>query len=779
MARFNRCVGFLFVVSVAGLVFFLSAPTVLGDTPPHDPDHWPSASTHALFGPDVTIGNVEQPSEVALGGTASVHLTLGTNEWSVDRALMGVSIPTGWEVLSFTSTGANNYTFSRDPPRTLLFDQHYPRPGYGWYVGVADSAVMNPGESVVTIQVRTEGQVGVYYLDYWGCHEYATKFPNDWDYEHAITVTAPEGLFLRNPEPERMGLPGQVLTHTLYLYNLGTAGFENVALSATSAAGWPHELTPSNVDLLTSLGSVPVLITQTIPAAAAPRDVEILTVSAASTLHPGVEASATIRARVLAHPWLQTYLGTAGAQAGLADFVSLFDGTHQVGLDYPYRITDLCAAPNPVDRLAFAWEGELATSSSRGGPYDDEAPFGVHIGYSMVYSNAEPVVTPTWLTGNDVPRTHNREPSIAVEPTHSNVMIAWYANASGGINEVYYTVRDSQGYEVKPATTVTGAEDDYMPVAGAFSDGRFLLAWQRLGTSSFYDVYYQVFDANGSPVTSPINLTQNTNLLYEPREPRLVRLSGGRMLILYEYVYSSVHGTHHVYFAVVDSGGNLLHGPTNLTPGRSAKQFGATGVEMGGKVLVAWLQQIGQFAEQVPNNYVVNTLINGADYSSLTPSPLENPYSGLAQNLSLTKDGVGHAILTWQGVQGVGNHSTIYYALFGSSGSLQSGPRIYKRMPDRSLWMHERGRASGPLFEAPTPAPTPTPTGTVTPTPTATPTATATSTPTATSTAGPTATPTSTPTATATGEATPTPTSTATATTVPVRGWLPLVLKRK
>ena len=74
--------------------------------------------------------------------------------------------------------------------------------------------------------------------------------------------------------------------------------------------------------------------------------------------------------------------------------------------------------------------------------------------------------------------------------------------------------------------------------------------------------------------------------------------------------------------------------------------------------------------------------------------------------------------------------------------------------------LNERGRASGPLFEAPTPtataSPTPTRTSTPgkTPTPTATRTATSTPTATATSTAGPTSTPT----------ATPSPTSTPTVT---------------
>ncbi|MGQ9585790.1 MAG: COG1470 family protein [Anaerolineae bacterium] len=744
-----------------------------------------------LSGCTIVNGSLVQPALANLGEVITVTLVANASQGdTTGRALGGVCLPEGWEVLSCTSAGANTYTFSRDEARAALFEQHYPRPGYRWHVGVADSSTVNAGDSTVTIRMRVGGSVGVYYLDYWSGHEHFTKFPNDWDYAHPITVTAPMGLFLENPRSDRAGLPGQMLTHTLRLYNLGTLGSESAALSAVSTAGWPFDLAPPDVNLLASMGGVTVFITQTIPPGAAPGDVETLTVAATSTLHPGVEAAATLRTRVLPHPWLQTYFGTAGAQGGRADFVSLFDGTHQVGLAFPYRVTDLSVAPNPVDRLAFAWEAQPATAASVSSDPHEEALAGENIGYTLVYSNAAPVVTPTWLTSAGDPRANNVDPSIAVEPTLGNVMVAWRGSA-GGINEVYYTVRNSQGGLVKGTTTVTGAEDDYMPVVEAFSDGRFLLAWQRLSTTFRYDVFYQVFDRNGNALTAPLNLTQNPSFLYEPREPRLVRLPGSRMIVLYEHMMAGTGGSHHVYFAVVDSSGNKLHGPVNLTAGQTRKQFGATGVEVGGNALVAWLERIGAFAEEVPNNRAMYTLIHGTTYAFTMPLPLENPHSGLAQNLSLTKDRSGHAILTWQGVQGVGNPSAIYYALFGESGLVVAGPELYKGMADRDLLMDGRGRSSGPLFEAPTPTPTPTATPTRTPTPsptptaTTTPTSTPTATPTATNTPGPSPTstltdtpsPTATPTATHTASPTVTPTPTATPTRSTFATWLPLVLK--
>lgn len=741
-----------------------------------------------LSGCTIVNGSVSHPATVTIGEVITITLTANASQdHDTGRALGGVSLPVGWEVLSCTSTGANTYTFSPDAGRAALFEQYYPRPGYRWHVGVADSTTVHAGDSTVTLRVRVGDQVGVYRLDYWSGHEHFTKFPNDWEYAQPITVTAPLGLFLESLDPQRTALPGQVVTHTVTLYNLGMSGPETVDLAAASSAGWPVDLAPAHVDSLVSLGSVPIVVRVTVPSGALPGMLDTLTVTATSTANPGVGATVEIQTRVLAHPWLLTYFGMPSAQMGLADFLSLFNGTHPVGPAYPYRVTDLVAAANAVDRSAFAWEAKLATSAA----LTEEQQEQENIGFTLVYSNGVPVATPTWLTSPGNPRARNLEPSLAVEPTQGHVMVAWRGTAQGGINEVYYTVRDAQGNVVRPPSTVTGPDDDFMPAVEAFSGGRFLLAWQRLSSTTYLnDILFQVLDPRGAPVTAVRNLSGNTSPLYTPQEPRLVPLPGDRVVVLYERVMALGGGTTHLYFAVVDASGNILYGPANLTPGRTAKQFGATGVAVGGNALVAWLEQIGKFAETEPNNRVLYTLIRGTDYAFAAPTVLENPYSGLAQNLSATTDGAGHVVLTWQGAYGVGNFPTVYYALVDSEGHLLDGPAVYRRFGERGLWMHERGRASGPLLEAPTPEPTPTQTPTVTPTPSATPTPTATPTstatptptasptPTATSTAGPTPTPTASPTATDTATPGPSPTPTATPAQPAGRIWLPLVLRQ-
>lgn len=731
-----------------------------------------------LSGCTIVDGSVVQPALVTVGQEITITLTAhASQDFDTGHALGGVSLPGDWEVLSCTSAGANAYTFLRDEARAALFEQAYPRPGYRWHVGVADSTVVRAGDSTVTLRVRVGDEVGVYRLDYWSGHEQFTKFPNDWEYAQPISVTAPLGLFLESLEPQRTALPGHVATYTMTLYNLGTAGPESVALTATSSAGWPVDLAPAQVDALASLGAVPIVLTLTVPPDAPPGSLDTCTVTAASAIHPGVEATVAVQTRVLPHPWLQTYFGMPSAQGGRADFVSLFNGSHLVGPAYPYRVTDLAAAAQPVDRLAFAWEAKLAASASGLAEEQQEEE---NIGFTLVYSNGVPVATPTWLTRPGNPRPRNLEPALAVEPAQGRVVVAWRGVAPGGINEIYYTVRDALGNVVKPASTVTDSDDDYMPAVEAFSGGRFLLAWQRLSATTFlYDILFQVLDSQGMPVTAVQNLSGNTSPLYTPQEPRLVPLPGDRMVVLYERAMALSGGTQHLYFAVVNAAGNVLYGPVNLTFGRTAKQFGATGVPVGGSALVAWLEQVGRFAEDVPDCHVLYTLIRGSDYAFAPPTSLANPLSSLAQNLSATTDGAGHAILTWQGVSGPGNLPTIYYAVLDSEGRVLDGPAVYRRFAERGLWMHERGRASGPLLEAPTPEPTSTPTPTVTPTASPTPTPTATTTPTATSTAGPTSTPTATPTATdtATPEPSPTPTPTTTPALPAGRAWLPLVLK--
>jgi hypothetical protein len=241
----------------------------------------------ALSGCTIVDGSVVHPALVTVGQEITITLTANASQdHDTGRALGGVSLPVGWEVLSCTSTGANTYTFSLDAARTALFEQHYPRPGYRWHVGVADSTTVHKGDSTVTLRLRVGDQVGVYRLDYWSGHEHFTKFPNDWEYAQPITVTAPLGLFLESLPPQRTVLPGQVVTHTVTLYNLGTSGPESVDLAAASSAGWPLEVAPAHVDLLPSLGAIPVVVTETVPSGALPGSAETLTVTATSSAMP-------------------------------------------------------------------------------------------------------------------------------------------------------------------------------------------------------------------------------------------------------------------------------------------------------------------------------------------------------------------------------------------------------------------------------------------------------------------------------------------------------------
>ncbi|MBC7225499.1 MAG: hypothetical protein H5T59_14695, partial [Anaerolineae bacterium] len=134
-----------------------------------------------LAGCTIVDGSVSQPAVVTVGQEITITLVANASQdHDTGRALGGVSLPDGWEVLSCTSTGANNYTFSSDAARAALFTQHYPRPGYRWHVGVADSTLVHAGNSTVTLRVRVGERVGVYRLDYWSGHEHFNKFPNDW-----------------------------------------------------------------------------------------------------------------------------------------------------------------------------------------------------------------------------------------------------------------------------------------------------------------------------------------------------------------------------------------------------------------------------------------------------------------------------------------------------------------------------------------------------------------------------------------------------------------------
>jgi len=121
----------------------------------------------------------------------------------------------------------------------------------------------------------------------------------------------------------------------------------------------------------------------------------------------------------------------------------------------------------------------------------------------------------------------------------------------------------------------------YDPRITATDDNRFVVAWEkevRESGNRIEDVFYTIRDTNGGVVKGLTNFTNaSTNSGYY-YDPALTGLSGNRALLAY-------HGPDGISYAVLDSAGNIVKGATSTgDDGRRPDAVQMTN----GNVLLAW-----------------------------------------------------------------------------------------------------------------------------------------------------------------------------------------------
>lgn len=136
----------------------------------------------------------------------------------------------------------------------------------------------------------------------------------------------------------------------------------------------------------------------------------------------------------------------------------------------------------------------------------------------------------------------------------SNFVISWrrYEDRDdGSLNDIYYTVRNTGGYIVKPITQYTydtpGSSEGYVsPNLAKLFGNRVLVTFRR--NSDGY-IQYGVLDSAGNPVKGHTTTGGYGNA------PDAVQLSGGNILIAM---------SNSMKYVILDSAYNVISGPTYL-----------------------------------------------------------------------------------------------------------------------------------------------------------------------------------------------------------------------
>jgi len=408
-----------------------------------------------------------------------------------------------------------------------------------------------------------------------------------------------------------------------------------------------------------------------------------LTMAAATTAFP-------------ADGWVQAFSDTWAPDES-TDTEQYLDIAHS-GLVLPVQVTNdedepggpPAVADYPIETIVVVWAG----------PWQIEDREWNNIEYATFDVDGNLVLPITQLSDNGPSPDWDSfagDPVPAVGPTSGNVLFAWsqYRHLGPGVyyTEIYLAVRGPDGTEIRGpsqiASTFAYFEEVLDPAAAAFANGFFLVAWSHShsGGEARGDVYYVVLNTTGDILVGPTNLTGNPAGQHDG-DVRATRLASGHVLL----TWTGQHGLgSQIYYAVLSSAGRVVLAPSRL----SDAPYGVGGSDAAGllnrNIIVAWEESGAQANE----SQIAYAMLNST-YTATLPLPIATKFltnSLEAENyaVSLARDGGDNAVLTWRGSDG----RNVYAAVVGNDGQVRTWPEILTAARGTSLDIDATGAGCG------------------------------------------------------------------------------------
>jgi len=530
----------------------------------------------------------------------------------------------------------------------------------------------------------TYSAVRVRLNDNWGDQVY---------YDYRFIVCREPAVDLDPAERQRFAQPGATVVYTQTVTNY-TMGVDSFTLSA-SGNGWPTTFWDGTTQI-NSVGpladgeSSTFTVRVEVPANADMGNSDLATIRAQSVGSPPISDTASLRTAIMVYPWAQAF-SDHWAPDGSSDREQYLDIARLSGV-VTARMTDDLRWQNGAPAVAAYPRGAIVAAWT--GPYMWNGTAGyINIEYAAFDTNGNAVVPITQVSDNVSATIYTSDwnPVLAVAPTNGNVLIAWhrYEDDSAGNwrYNIHYALRGPDGSEVLSPTALTTntgpSVRDGSPGAAAFSDGRFVIAWDHWDDASgASDIYYVVLDSIGGVIAGPLNLTNNP-ANHSDYQPRANRLADGNVLLTWSgYHDSSADIYYAVYYAVLDSAGGVVH-PVTLLADMPYSAHGPDAVGLhNGNTLIAW-EQWGHYPEG--GSQIVYTVLDDTYTVTAAIQTLTNTLEIRNYDVSVARDGDDNAVLTWRN----DTNYRIYYALVDNTGGVLTWPMVLHTT--RSGWL-EIGR---------------------------------------------------------------------------------------
>jgi uncharacterized repeat protein (TIGR01451 family) len=494
--------------------------------------------------------------------------------------------------------------------------------------------------------------------------------------------------------------PGGSASFQIPAHNTGDLGNDVYDLTLSSA--WPISafrsdgvtpLTDTDQDGRVDTGAVSqgdteiVVVTIQAPGGVGVGDANTATVTVRSSLDPERSKTVTLQTAIPA-PFAQVYRD--GYDGTMSLYLAQAGGQHTKKVAENWWGYDLSAAEAPNGNFAYLWQ--------RGRCLDGPCHVYVsEIQYALLNRYGETVRGVSKLTDHSgaTIATYDVYPAVAVAPD-GRIGVLWYRYLYQSVNNssqynynIFFAILDVLGnVAYGPANltdnTAWGYPSSTPDVPGfsntqiaATADNRFVLAWQKYhrpsGCSSndcsLTDVYYAVRASNGSQVRGVTRFTEDTTgSSWESYDgPNLTALTGNRALLTW-----SRGSDGDVYYAVLDSAGNVVKDKTNLSgDGGSMYDYYPDAAQLAdGKIVVAWTgmySPVTRFA-----------VLDAANNRIVDPTELVNPAAPTGDSyVSVAADSAGRAVLTWMDFDYYSRRN-LYYALIDGSGRILTQPMIFR-----------------------------------------------------------------------------------------------------
>lgn len=517
----------------------------------------------------------------------------------------------------------------------------------------------------------------------------------------AVRFTRPAAAARLQVNPPVQGTfvrAGETRDFSLTIRNTGDTGADVFDLATSSV--WPFNLfyadgvTPlsdSDSDTIIDTGwlspgsALTFIARLQTPSGAAAGDANAAAILAQSSLNPAKNKTITLQTAVPA-PFALAFSDDA-------------DGVMKLFLSQPAG-----QAVRPVNDL-WTWGYEPAVTQTPDGSFlylwdrwrcvDAACALSTsEIEYALLDKVGLPLRPASRLTDHSAAglSTYDYSAVAAVTPD-GHIGVLWYREVAQSINgemqsnfNVHFAILDASGSLIYGPANLTSntywgtaatpnVPQYYSTRLAATTDNRFVLAWQRyhhapncaFNDCKINDIYVAVVDASGGAVSGPLQFTHDTiGDTWEGYDLSGVNaLSGGNFLLTWQRASDG-----DLYYAVMDSAGNLIKNPARLTEdGWTYDDNYADAAELSdGKIVVAWTGSgITRFA-------VLDSSFTRTVAPTLLPAPA---VSAGTRHVSVTADAAGHAVLTWMDAD-YSQRTHLYYALVNGGGGILTPAMIFR-----------------------------------------------------------------------------------------------------